>query len=171
MGTRRVPRLRMQVVIGLALLLAGNLAVGGQAAAAPKGQMILAVDFSIAPSWFDPGEAPPLGTPFIFLYALHDALLKPLPGNAMAPALAEPWTESADGLTYEFKLREGLSFHNGDPFTAEDVKFSFDRYKGASAGVMRENVKAVEVVDPHRVRFHLRQPWPDFAVGPQIPLA
>ena len=47
----------------------------------------------------------------------------------MAPSLAESWTESPDGLVYEFKLREGLTFHNGDPFTGEDVQFSFLRYK------------------------------------------
>lgn len=114
MGAQCSSRLRALVIIGLALLLAGSFHLVGQAVAEPKGQMILAIDFSIAPSWFDPGEAPAIGTPFIFLYALHDALIKPLPGNAMAPALAESWSESADGLAYEFKLREGLTFHNGD---------------------------------------------------------
>jgi peptide/nickel transport system substrate-binding protein len=98
----------------------------------------------------------------VFLYALHDALIKPLPGNDRAPCLAESWTESPDGLVYEFKLRQGLQFHNGDPFTAEDVQFSFQRYKGASAKLLHDRVKAVEVVDPHRVRFVLHAPWPDF---------
>ena len=49
----------------------------------------------------------------------------------MAPALAASWTESPDGRVYEFKLRQGLRFHNGDPCTAEDVQYSFTRYKGA----------------------------------------
>ncbi len=98
----------------------------------------------------------------MFLYALHDALLKPLPGNNMAPCLAESWRESPDGLTYEFKLREGLKFHNGDAFTAEDVKFSFHRYRGTAAKLLHERVKAVEIVDPHHVRFVLGKPWPDF---------
>jgi peptide/nickel transport system substrate-binding protein len=84
----------------------------------------------------------------VFLYALHDALIKPLPGNNMAPCLAESWKESADGLTYEFKLRDGLRFHNGDPLTAEDVKFSFHRYRGNSAKLLHERVKSVDVVDP-----------------------
>jgi peptide/nickel transport system substrate-binding protein len=73
----------------------------------------------------------------VFLYALHDALIKPLPGNTMAPCLAESWTESPDGLVYEFTLRPGLQFHNGDAFTAEDVKFSFERYRGTSAKLLR----------------------------------
>src|SRR5207245_2058184 len=107
-------------------------------------------------------ETSGLGTPFVFLYAMHDALSKPLPGNVMAPCLAESWRESPDGLVYEFKLREGLRFHNGDPFTAEDVKFSFHRYRGVSAKLLHDRVKEVQVVDPHRVRFVLHTPWPDF---------
>jgi peptide/nickel transport system substrate-binding protein len=63
----------------------------------------------------------------VFLYALHDALIKPMPGGDMFPALAESWKESPDALVYEFRLRDGLRFHNGDPFTAVDVKFSFHR--------------------------------------------
>src|SRR6266567_4216165 len=51
-----------------------------------------------------------------------------------------------------------------DAFTAEDVKFSFHRYRGASAKLLHERVKAVEVVDAHRIRFVLHAPWPDFMV-------
>lgn len=82
MGTQHLSRLRALVVFGLALLLGGGWLLGGEGAAEPQGRMVLAVDFAIAPSWFDPGEAPAIGTPYIFLYALHDALIKPLPGNA-----------------------------------------------------------------------------------------
>jgi peptide/nickel transport system substrate-binding protein len=91
---------------------------------------------------------------------MHDALVKPMPGNLMAPGLAESWTVSPDQRTYEFKLREGLKFHNGDPFTAEDVKFSFHRTKGAK--ILRDKVKEVTVVGSSRVRFQLQEPWPDF---------
>jgi len=128
----------------------------------PAGQLTIAFDTSIANSYLDPAEVSGAATPFTFLYALHDALSKPLPGNNMAPCLAESWRESADGLTYEFKLREGLTFHNGDPFTAEDVKFSFDRYRGISAKLLHERVKSVDVLGPHRIRFVLHAPWPDF---------
>jgi peptide/nickel transport system substrate-binding protein len=130
----------------------------------PDGQITIAFDASIATLFLDPAETPGIGTPFVFLYAMHDALIKPLPGNNMAPCLAESWTESADGLVYEFKLREGLKFHNGDPFTAEDVKFSFLRYKGTSAKMLHERVKSVDIVDQHRIRFVLGAPWPDFLV-------
>ncbi len=80
----------------------------------------------------------------------------------MAPCLAESWRESPDGLSYEFKLREGLRFTTATAFTAEDVKFSFQRYRGSSATVLQERVKTVEIIDPHRVRFVLHAPWPDF---------
>src|SRR4029450_5462003 len=116
-------RLAAAIVLGSALL--GGALVGevrGQTQ--PPDQLTIAFDVSIAPSFLEPAETPGIGTPFVFLYALHDALMKPLPGTDRAPCLAESWLESADGLVYEFKLREGLRFHNGDLFTAEDVKFS-----------------------------------------------
>ena len=127
-------------------------------------QLAIAFDASIAPTFLDPAETSGIATLFVFLYALHDALLKPLPGNNMAPCLAESWKESPDGLVYEFKLREGLKFHNGDSFTAEDVKFSFHRYRGVSAKLLHERVKSVDVIDPARIRFVLHAPWPDFLV-------
>jgi peptide/nickel transport system substrate-binding protein len=88
----------------------------------PEGQLVIAFDTTIAPTYLDPAETSGIATPFVFLYALHDALVKPLPGNDMAPCLAESWTESPDGLVYEFKLREGLTFHNGTPFTRKAKK-------------------------------------------------
>ena len=84
-------------------------------------------------------------------------------GNLMTPSLAESWPVSADQRTadqrtYDFKLRDGLKFHNGDAFTANDVKFSFHRAKRAR--VLKEKVR--EVVGANRVRFHLHEPFPDF---------
>ncbi len=130
--------------------------------AAPEGQMTWAIHISLAPTWFDPAETSGIATPFMVLYALHDALVKPMPGNPMAPSLAESWTASKDGFVYEFVLRHGARFHNGDPVTADDVKFSFERYRGAASKLLKEKVAAVEIVDPQRVRFRLKEPWPDF---------
>ena len=154
-------RLTSRFVIAL-WFLAAALVGEGRAHAQPADQLTIAFDVSIAPTFLEPAETSGIGTPFVFLYALHDAITKPLPGNNMAPCLAESWTESADGLVYEFKLREGLRFHNGDPFTADDVKFTFHRYRGVSAKLLHDRVKAVEVIDAHRVRFVLHTPWPDF---------
>jgi peptide/nickel transport system substrate-binding protein len=132
------------------------------ATAAPDGQMVWGVHISLAPTWFDPAETPGMITPFMIMYALHDAVVKPMPGQPKAPSLSESWTVSRDGLVYEFVLRKGARFHNGEPVTAEDVKFSFDRYRGTSARALKDQVAAVEVVDPQRVRFRLKRPWPDF---------
>lgn len=132
------------------------------AQARQPGELIWAMHVTIAPSWFDPAENGGLITPFGILYALHDAVLRPMPGEKIGSALAESWTESEDGRMYEFKLRPGLKFHNGDPCTAEDVKFSFERYKGGGAAEYRANVQRVEAVDAVTVRFHLKEPWPDF---------
>jgi len=146
----------------LALLVALLAITGPARPAAAQSQMIWAVHISLAPQWFDPGEHTGIITLMKVLYAVHDALVKPMPGNPMAPSLAESWTASKDGLSYEFVLRKGVVFHNGDPFTAEDVKFSFERYRGAAAKLLKEKVAAVEILDPHRVRFRLKEPWPDF---------
>ena len=147
-------------VLLLCALLAGARPDEVAAQAKPEGEMRWALYVTLSPVWFDPAEVSGQLTPFWVLYALHDALVKPMPGNLMAPSLAESWTVSADQKTYEFKLREGLKFHNGDPFTAEDVKFSFHRAKGSK--VLHEKVREVVVVGPTRVRFVLHEPWPDF---------
>jgi peptide/nickel transport system substrate-binding protein len=151
---------RRALVLILAVLVVA--VVPGTALAAPEGQLIWGVHISLAPTWFDPGETPGMITPFMVLYALHDAMVKPMPGQSAAPSLAESWSVSKDGLVYEFVLRKGMRFHNGDSVTAEDVKFSFDRYHGSSNKMMKERVAAVEAVDAVRVRFRLKQPWPDF---------
>src|SRR5687768_10764142 len=83
--------------------------------------------------------------------ALHDAVARPYSGKRSGPERGESWTESEDGLTYEFKLRPNITFHNGAPVTATDVEFSFQRYKGSGASVLREKVKSVEVVDARTI--------------------
>src|SRR5262252_3048423 len=85
------------------------------AADPPAGQMTWALHFTLAPTLFEPAETPGLITPFMTLYALHDALVKPMPEKSMAGSLAESWSASADGLVYEFVPRKGARFHNGEP--------------------------------------------------------
>jgi peptide/nickel transport system substrate-binding protein len=152
---------RRYVIAFLALAL--TVAIPGPGSAGrPEGQLAWGVHISLAPTWFDPAETPGMITPFMVMYALHDAMVKPMPGKPLAPSLAESWTRSDDGLTYEFVIRAGAKFHNGEPVTAEDVKFSFDRYRGTSSKAIKDRVAAVETPDPQRIRFKLKQPWPDF---------
>src|SRR5215813_3393364 len=141
------------------LLLAVLPAAG---AAAPEGTLTWGLHVTLASKWLDPAETEAFITPFMVLYALHDALVKPMPAGDNTPSLAESWTTSKDGLTYEFVLRKGVKFHNGDPVTAEDVKYSFERYHGAAAKLLKDRVREVQVVDPGRVRFQVKEPWPDF---------
>src|SRR5262245_59328351 len=117
------------VLIILGILFTTISVPDAPAQAKPDGAVRWALYITISPNYFDPGEVVGQLTPFWFLYAMHDALVKPMPGNHLTPSLAESWTASPDGRNYEFKLREGLRFHNGDPFTAEDAKFSFQDRK------------------------------------------
>jgi peptide/nickel transport system substrate-binding protein len=141
-------------------LVAG--APGIARAAAPQGQLTYGIHVSLAPAWFDPAETLGLITPFMVLYALHDAMVKPMPGNLNTPCLAESFSSSEDGLTHDFAIRKSAKFHNGEPVTAEDVKFSYERYRGAAHELMKEQVASIETPDTSHVRFKLKKPWPDF---------
>ena len=153
----RAMRMRAIAIATLCLLLTAAAPAG----AAPEGQVTWGVHTTLVPSYFDPAETL-VGTPFMVLYGLHDALVKPMPGKTSAPSLAESWTVSPDGLVYEFVLRKSAKFHTGEAVTADDVKFSFERYRGVFAKTLKERVAAIETPDPGHVRFRLRQPWPDF---------
>jgi peptide/nickel transport system substrate-binding protein len=151
---------RTRPVLTLAALVL--ISAWGSAGAQPQGQVTYAMHVTIAAAWFDPADNTGIATPFMVQEAIHDAVAKPMPGNGMTPSLAESWTESADGLTYDFVLRKGVTFHNGAAVTADDVKFSFERYRGAGVRMLKSRVKEVQVLAPERVRFVLREPWPDF---------
>ena len=115
MARRAFAPTALMVLASLLCLLAWP---GAAPAAGPEGQLTWAVHISLAPTWFDPAETPGMITPYMVLYALHDALVKPMPGQPRANALAESWSMSKDGLVYDFVLRKGVRFHNGEPLTA-----------------------------------------------------
>src|SRR5262245_43422055 len=131
-------------------------------AAGPDGQLTWAVHVTLAPTWFDPAETSGIITPYMVLYAIHDAMVKPMPGNSLAPSLAETIAVSDDKYTYEMAIRQDAKFHDGTPVTAEDVKFSFERYRGAQAAQIKGRVASIETPDARHVRFKLKSPWPDF---------
>ncbi len=132
------------------------------AVAAPEGTLTWGLHVTLVSKWLDPADTEAFINPFMVLYAIHDALVKPMPAGDNTASLAESWTVSKDGLVYEFVLRKAVKFHNGDVVTADDVKFSFERYRGAAAKLLKDRVRQVEIADPLRVRFHLKEPWPDF---------
>lgn len=160
----RIARIVALVVAGALGVTAIPPSIAPAVAAGPEGTMTWGIHVTLPARWLDPMETEAQLTPFMVMYAIHDALVKTMPGSTTAPSLAESWTVSKDWRTWEFVLRKGARFHNGDPVTAEDAKFSFERYKGAAAGALKERVREVQVVDPGRLRFVLKEPWPDFLV-------
>ena len=165
LGRPRVASVVSLVLVALLLLAIGlvhpAIALAQSGKPAP-GEMRWALHVTLASRWLDPAETEAFSTPFMVMYAVHDAMVRPMPAGLTTPSLAESWTEAKDHLSYTFVLRKGVRFHNGEPVTAEDVKFSWDRYKGASAKLLKDKVKEVVVVDPGHVRFLLKEPWPDF---------
>ena len=163
MTTTRPRRIAPLAVLAVMSLLAGfTIAARPAPSFAAEGEMRWGLHVTLAAKWLDPAETEAFNTPFMVLYAVHDALVKPMPGGLNTPSLAESWQESKDHLTFTFTIRKNARFHNGEPVTAEDVKFSFERYKGASNTLLKEKVKDVQVLAPNQVRFVLKEPWGDF---------
>ena len=92
----------IRVVVLLVVVLSGT-------AEAQTGESVIAWHVTIAPSWFDPSPAPAQITPFGILYALHDSVVRAAYGAKIGPGLAEAWSESPDGLTYESGSAVGSS--------------------------------------------------------------
>src|SRR5256712_742112 len=151
--------IRLGIVVVTCLVLLG---ISRPAAAAPEGTVTWGVHITLASRWLDPAETEGIITPFMMLYALHDALVKPMPAGWNTPSLAESWSQSKDGMTYEFVLRKGAKFHNGEPVTAVAARFPFERLPGLGAKLLKDRVREVQLVDAGRVRFHLKEAWPDF---------
>ena len=148
---------RVLIVVAAALWL-----WAGVAAAAPEGTLTIAMHFTPVTRWLDPAEGESTITPYFLLYALHDGLLKPMPGVGSGPSLAESWAMAKDSASAEFTLRVNAKFHDGTPVTSEDVKFSFERYRGGAAKVLKDGVKEIQTPAPNKVRFVFKEPWPDF---------
>src|SRR6266849_3947491 len=154
------PASRLVLVGAILCAMLGPAGVPG-VAAAPEGTLTIAMHFSPVTRWLDPAEGESTITPYLLLYALHDGLLKPMPGVGSGPSLAQSWAMSKDMLSADFTLRPA-KFHNGEPVTAEDVKFSLERYRGGAAKVLKDAVKEIQTPAPNRVRFVFKDPWPDF---------
>lgn len=128
----------------------------------PKGIMKGVWHHNISADWLDPSVTSPSIPNFFPLYFFHDALLKPMPDVLYSPCLAESWTISPDYRTYKFKLRKGVKFHNGDEMTAEDVVFTFKRYKGGPAAMLHGRIEKVEAENPYLFSVTFKKPFPDF---------
>lgn len=145
---------------------------GGARAAEPRRGGTLVAGFSADPAGFDPVRGPS-GMSHVVIEQVYSTLMALDPDAKPYPELAESYEAAPDGLGYTFTLRQGVTFHNGDPLTAEDVKFSFDRLRakdsGYSYGSQVETIADIEVVDPHTVRFRLTKPTGPFLVYMAFP--
>ena len=119
---------------------------------------VLKLAFSADPAGFDPAMGPS-GMSHVVIEQVYSTLMSLDPDANPYPDLAESYEMSGDGLEYTFHLRPGVKFHNGDPLTAEDVKFTFDRLRapdsGYSYGSQVSTIKDVAVIDPLTVKFTL----------------
>ena len=100
---------------------------------------------------------------------IYDSLLILGPNGEFVPGLATDMPEQPDEATYVFRLREGVTFHNGKPFTADDVLWTFDRLLGkfhelnsTQAARFAGQIERVEKIDDYTVQIMLKQPWADF---------
>lgn len=150
--------------LALCLMLAGLVAMApARSMAEPNGDVVVAMPQ--LSQLFDPtamvGATPHMVYDFVF-----DGLIN-LGPQGKYPALAESWVISKDGKQIDFKIRSGVKFHNGDPLSADDVKFTFDRVmapdsKHAYRRGFIDSLERVDVIDPLTVRFVLKEPWPAF---------
>lgn len=113
----------------------------------------------------DPNTATGAGTKEV-LFNIYEGLVKPDSDGNLNPAIASDYSISDDGLTYTFTLRDGITFHNGNPVTVADVKYSIDKCadtsKGSSLVSAFSNIKAAETPDDKTIVITLTEANPDF---------
>jgi peptide/nickel transport system substrate-binding protein len=127
----------------------------------PEGKLTIGVHVSLSPKWLNPQDTPGAMANEL-VWKMHDYMIKAAQGNLYSYSLAEFYDMSPDFKVATVRLREGLTFHNGDPVTAEDVQFSYDNYHGINAALLHEKTERVEIVDNRTVRFHFKEPFLDF---------
>ena len=131
-------------------------------ASRPAGHFKGTMHWGVSANWMDPSITDLRAPGYFNLYMFHDALLKPMPEGMYTPGLAESWSHNPDYTVYEFKLRKGVKFHNGDEMTADDVVFTFKRYKGGNVKLLQSKIDKLEAVNPYLFRITFKEPFLDF---------
>jgi peptide/nickel transport system substrate-binding protein len=131
----------------------------------PRGTMTLAWHTNIASRWLDPQQHDGTATPDNFLMVNQDALIKNFHEQKYDHlALADRFELAKDAESASFRLRPGITFHDGSPVTPEDVKWSYENYHGAWAALLHDKTRAVDIVDERTVKFSFKEPFLDFPV-------
>ncbi|RAI00433.1 ABC transporter substrate-binding protein [Acuticoccus sediminis] len=168
--TRILAALTGAIALSLAVMATTVLPSGPASAQTPPG--VLVVGQVAEPKSLDPHAVTAVND-FRILVNLYDGLVRFADGTLdVEPALAESYEVSDDGLTYTFKLREGVSFHDGAPFDAEAVVFNFERMLNEDhpfhdtgpfpLSFFFSAVDTVEATDPMTVTFTLKEPYAPF---------
>ena len=160
--TRRTILATSAAALSLPFVRGARAAAGG---VEPKGKMTLAWHTNIASRWLDPQQHDGTASPDNFLFALHDGLIKNFRDRKYDHlALAEQFDFPDDAQSATFRLRPGLTFHDGSPITTEDIKWSYENYRGASAEMLHEKTKGIKLVDDRTIRFEFVEPFLDFPI-------
>jgi peptide/nickel transport system substrate-binding protein len=158
----RLPLPRLKPALAAVLALAA-LALPLTTAAAPRTSATLAM--TLEPPGLDPTAGAASAISEVVLYNVFETLTRIRSDGTVGPLLAQSWTSTPDAKTWSFKLTPGVTFHNGEPFNAETVRFSLER-AGATGSVNKDravfaNIVHIRATDPLTVVLTLRNPDPD----------
>ena len=128
----------------------------------PAGKATIAWHLAVPPLWFDPQEAGNSLTNYAFVYLVHDAMIKYFPGGELQPSLAESFEVADDFKSATFKIRPTARFHNGQPITSDDVRFTYENYRGTGAQIFKEKTERIETPDPQTFNVYFKEPFLDF---------
>ena len=146
-----------------AVLLAFSLGVAPAHAQRSKDMAVLAM--TLEPPGLDPTAGAASAIAEVTLYNVYETLTKIGSDGRTTPLLAESWTVSEDLKTWSFKLRRGVTFHNGEPFSAASVKFSFERAVDKTSTNKDKatfaNIERIDAPDAQTVVLNLKNGDPD----------
>jgi peptide/nickel transport system substrate-binding protein len=146
-----------------AVLLAFNLGLAPAHAQRAKDMAVLAM--TLEPPGLDPTAGAASAIAEVTLYNVYETLTKIGSDSRTTPLLAESWTVSEDLKTWTFKLRSGVNFHNGEPFSAASVKFSFERAVDKTSTNKDKatfaNIERIDTPDAQTVVLNLKNGDPD----------
>ncbi|MCE7008943.1 ABC transporter substrate-binding protein [Kibdelosporangium philippinense] len=148
-------------VATVVLALLTSACSAGSSVSVPADPDAISIGFTAEPANLDFTRTDGAAIPQALLYNVYQGLVKLDPDGKIGPSLAREWTVSEDRKTYDFQLQPNVTFSNGQPFTAQDVKFSVERVKTAwtiSLKSKMDVVDRVDVVDPTHARVILKRP-------------
>jgi peptide/nickel transport system substrate-binding protein len=126
----------------------------------------LAVGLAVEPPGLDPTIAAPVAIREVTWLNLYEGLVRIDRDGRVQPLLAKSWDVSPDGLTFTFRLQEGVKFHDGTTFDSADVKFAFDRARAPNSTNAQKQIfapiESIETPDPATVRIKLKEPSGNF---------